>query len=304
MDTYEPGRIVIGGSTGLIGTALVAALQQRGVPTLRLMRSGAAHPGHAHWDPARGELDPRVLDGAAAVVNLGGASISKLPWTRRYQRTILRSRLEPTGTLVKALRKLGSDRPALLSASAVGYYGNAPGVTLTEEFGPGSTFLADVCVQWERAAQLAENHTRVALLRTAPVIDTAGFLKPIIALTKLGVAGPLGKGTQFWPWISLQDEVAGILHVLDSEIEGPVNLTGPVPATANELGKRIAADLGRSFWLKTPEFVLKSVLGRHAANSLLLSDARLLPEVLENSGFTFADRTVQQAVDGALEAAG
>ena len=135
----------------------------------------------------------------------------------------------------------------LISASAVGYYGSVPGQVLTEASPPGNTFLARLCVAWEAEAALAGPGARVATLRTAPIVHPEGVLKPLILLTRLGLGGPIGRGTQVWPWISLEDEVRGIRHVIDSQIAGPVNLTGPTPASANDLGFALAVRMNRPF---------------------------------------------------------
>lgn len=292
-------RIVISGASGLTGSALTAALRADGIDVSTLVRRAPQAEGEVEWAPGDAALDPDVLAGAEAVVALGGASVGRLPWTRGYRRQLVESRLDATNTLTTALRALRTDAPAFLSASAVGYYGSAPGEVLTEHSGPGSTFLADLTVRWETAARRAEDHTRVALLRTAPVIHRRGVLRPMITLTKLGVAGPLGTGTQIWPWISLEDEVRGIRHVLDEKLAGPVNLAGPTRASANEIGRALAQRMHRPFWLPAPRWALRLALG-DAAESLLLPDADVRPEVLEQSGFRFTHRTAAEAVAAAV----
>lgn len=295
-------HIVISGASGLIGRALARSLQSDGIAVTALVRRVSRGSGEAQWDPERGELDPAVLAGADAVVALGGASVGRLPWTRGYQRTLINSRLDSTRTLVTALRALGSDAPALVSASAVGFYGSAPGETLTEQSPAGDTFLARLCVAWEAEARRAEDQTRVALLRTAPVIDRGGVLAPLIRLTSLGAGGPLGRGTQIWPWISLDDEVRAIRHIIESEVSGPVNLTGPTPASANDIVRAVARELHRPFWLPAPTWALRLGLSRAATDSLLVSDADVRPVVLRETGFTFTHPTAQEAVAAALSA--
>ncbi|WP_336502369.1 TIGR01777 family oxidoreductase [Microbacterium paraoxydans] len=292
-------RIVISGASGLIGSALTDALRADGIDVSTLVRRAPQAEGEIEWAPGEAQLDPDALAGAEAVVALGGASVGRLPWTRGYRRQLVESRLDATNTLTTALRALRTDAPAFLSASAVGYYGSAPGEVLTEHSGPGSTFLADLTVRWETAARRAEDHTRVALLRTAPVIHPQGVLRPMITLTKLGVAGPLGPGTQIWPWISLEDEVRGIRHVLDEKLAGPVNLAGPTRASANDIGRALAQRMYRPFWLPAPQWALRLGLG-DAAESLLLPDADVRPEVLEQSGFRFSHRTAAEAVAAAV----
>jgi len=293
------GRIVISGASGLIGSALADSLRADGVEVTTLVRRAPLSEEEAQWEPGESPLDPEVLAGAEAVVALGGASVGRLPWTRGYRRELIDSRLQATRTLTTALRALRADAPALVSASAVGYYGSAPGEVLTEYSAAGETFLADLTVRWEAEARRAEDHTRVALLRTAPVIHRRGVLKPLVQLTRFGVSGPLGRGTQVWPWISLDDEVAAIRHVIDAKVAGPVNLTGPTPASANDIGRALAARMHRPFWLPVPSWALRFALG-DAAESLLLPDADVRPQVLERTGFRFTHRTAAEAVDAAL----
>lgn len=293
-------RIVISGASGLIGTALASSLRADGVDVATLVRRPPRDASEIQWSPGDKELDPDVLAGADAVVALGGASVGRLPWTPRYRRELIESRLSATRTIATAVRALRDDAPALVSASAVGYYGSAPGETLTEDSLAGDTFLAQLCVRWEQEAQRAGEDARVALVRTASIIHRRGVLKPLIQLTRFGVAGPIGPGTQIWPWISLEDEVRGIRHVIDQRLEGPINFTGPTRATANDIGRALARKMGRPFWLPVPTWALRLVLSADAADSLLVVDADARPNVLERSGFEFTHTTAQQAIDAAL----
>ena len=292
--------VVISGASGLIGSALAESLRADGVSVRTLVRHPAVDATESTWDPGSTLLDPDVLAGADAVINLNGASIGKIPWTRRYKSTLLWSRLAPTRTLATALRALGADAPAFVSASAVGFYGSAPGAVLDETAAKGQGFLADVCSDWEEAARRAEDVTRVALVRTAPVVDQGGVLAPLTTLTRMGVAGPLGSGTQVWPWISLVDVVRAIRHVIDQRISGPVNLTGAARAVMNDLGFALAQRLNRPYLVPAPAFALRAALGADMADSVLLADAHVVPSVLESSGFTFTHPTVESAVDAAI----
>ena len=301
----DPGsrRIVVAGASGLIGSALVDSLRADGIRVTTLVRRPAEADDEVEWLTDADPLDPAVLDGADAVVGLNGATIGRFPWTRHYKNTLLWSRITPTRAIARAVRELGEGAPAFVSASAVGYYGSAPGALLTEVSPRGETFLADLCGEWESAALGAGDHARVALLRTAPIVHPQGVLKPLLLLTRFGVSGPIGRGTQKWPWISLEDEVRGIRHVIDTQISGPVNLTGPTPASANDLGFALAVRMNRPFVLRAPVWTLKAVLGADATEALLTTDAAVLPTVLETSGFTFRQPTVEQAVDAAVPAA-
>jgi uncharacterized protein (TIGR01777 family) len=293
-------RIVISGASGLIGRALTASLRSDGVEVTTLVRRAPHSATERQWAPGERDLDPDVLAGAEAIVALGGASVGRLPWTPRYRTELVDSRLKSTRTITTALRALRDDAPALVSASAVGYYGSAPGEQLTEDSPAGQTFLAELCVQWEAEARRAEDHTRVSLLRTAPLIDRKGVLKPLIQLTRFGVAGPIGPGTQIWPWMSLVDEVRAIRHVIDQRVAGPVNLTGPTPASANDIGRALAREMRRPFWIPAPAWALRLVLSRAATDSLLVADADVRPAVLEATGFRFTHTTAAEAVAAAV----
>lgn len=296
--THE--RIIVAGASGLIGSALVESLRRDGVEVLELVRRETQSAFEREWHPERGELDAELLRGAKATVNLGGASIGRLPWTRAYRETLWNSRVQVTRTIAGALSELGSDAPHFVSASAVGYYGDQPGVVLTEAAPAGSTFLARLCVAWEAEARAAHPAAPVALIRTAPILHPDGVLKPLMRLTKLGVSGPLGRGTQIWPWISLADEVRAIRHVIDTRLSGPVNLTGPAPASATDIGRAIAAALHRPYLLPAPAWALRLGLGRDAADGLLLPDARVRPERLLETGFEFTHPTAEAAIASAL----
>jgi len=293
-------RIVISGASGLIGTALTSSLRGDGIEVTTLVRRPPRGAHEVQWFPGERLLPPDLLAGADAVIALGGASVGRLPWTPRYRRTLVESRITTTRTIADAVRALHADAPAFLSASAVGYYGSAPGRTLTETSGAGDTFLARLCVQWEREALRAGDDAAVALLRTAPIIHRRGVLKPLIQLTRFGVAGPIGRGTQIWPWISLEDEVRGIRHVLAQGLTGPVNLTGPQRASANDIGRALARRMHRPFWVPAPTWALRLALSRAATDSLLVSDADVRPGVLEDSGFTFQHPTAEDAVAAAV----
>lgn len=294
-------RVVVAGSSGLIGSVLVRVLEAEGAEVLRLVRRPAQHAGEIQWSPGEIPFDSALLAGVQTVINLNGASIGKLPWTRRYREQLLDSRLSATRTLAAAIRELGEGAPHFVSASAVGYYGDRPGEMLAENSAAGETFLARLCVDWEQAALAAGPAANVALLRTAPILHPRGVLKPLILMTKFGVSGPLGTGTQVWPWISLHDEVRAILHVVTERLGGPVNLTGPTPATASEIGRELARHMHRPYLLRAPRWALRLGLGRDAADALLLADANVAPSVLNESGFEFTHRTPREAIAAALE---
>ena len=302
-DGNGPSRhVVVAGSSGLIGSALVDSLRADGIRVTTLVRRPPEAPDEVEWLTGSGVLDPGVLEGAHAVVGMNGASIGRFPWTRSYKSTLLWSRITPTRALATAIKALGADAPAFVSASAVGYYGSAPGRKLTEASPRGESFLADLCGEWESAALAAGPHARVVLTRTAPLVHPRGVLKPLLLLTRFGVAGPIGRGTQAWPWISLDDEVRAIRHLLDADVEGPANLTGPTRATANDLGFALARAMNRPYVVRAPIWGMKLVLGSDATDALLAADADVVPAVLQDSGFTFRHTTVEEAIAAALRA--
>lgn len=296
-------RVIIAGASGLIGSSLVTALKDRGDEVVRLVRRGSggeSSPGAATWDPSARQLDPSVLEGADAVIVLNGASIARIPWTRSYRRTLAVSRRDPVRTVVTALHTMQGERPRLLSASAVGYYGSRPGERLTETDPAGTGFLAGLCEAWEREALSADDVTDVSLLRTASLLDQDALLRPLIPLTLAGLAGPLGPGDQVLPWITREDEVRAILHVLEAGLTGPVNLASPARTTFDELGREVADRLHRPYWLPVPAPLLRATMGRGPAEGLLLADADVRPTALEDSGFTFRHPGLGPALDAAL----
>ncbi|MGZ0711199.1 TIGR01777 family oxidoreductase (plasmid) [Coraliomargarita sp. W4R53] len=296
----SPRHIVIAGGSGLIGTALAESLRTDGHTVTTLVRRPTRRPFEVEWLTDSDDLDPDVLSGADAVVGLNGASIGRFPWTASYRSTLLWSRITPTRALARAIRQIGTDAPAFVSASAVGYYGSAPGVTLDESAPRGQTFLADLCGEWETAAEGAGQNARVAMVRTAPIVHRDGVLKPLLALTKLGLGGPVGRGTQVWPWITLDDEVRAIRHVIDTDLSGAINVSGPTRATANDLGFALAMRMNRPYLLRAPVWGMKLALGKDAVESLLTSDAHVVPNALERSGFTFTHATIEDAVASAV----
>ncbi|MCC4249067.1 MULTISPECIES: TIGR01777 family oxidoreductase [Microbacterium] len=296
-------RVVLAGASGLIGSALAESLRADGVEVTSLVRHPASDPHEVQWLQDATPLDPGILAGADAVVCLNGASIGRFPWTPSYKSQLLWSRITPTRTLATAIRKLGEEAPALVNASATGYYGSQPGAVLTESSRRGDGLLADICEEWENAARAAGPRARVALLRTAPLVHARGVLKPLLLLTAAGVSGPIGRGTQVWPWITLEDEVRAIRHVIDSDIDGPVNLSGPTRATANDLGFALARRMNRPYVLRAPVWGMRLALGRDATDALLTSDADVRPAALQDSGFEFLHQTVEDAVASSVPAA-
>lgn len=295
-------RIVVAGASGLIGSALVASLQQQGHTVVRLVRRPAQGTGEITWDPAAGVLEPTALDGADAVVNLSGAGIGDRRWTDAYKRELLQSRLTATDLLARTIAASSARPGVFLSGSAIGAYGARGDEELTEASPLGNDFLADLCRQWEAAtAPASAAGTRVAHLRTGIVLSPkGGALKKQLPLFKLGLGGRFGSGRQWQSWISIDDEVGAISHLLTAEVEGPVNLTAPAPVTNREFTKRLAEVLHRPALLPIPSFGPKLLLGGELADALLYTGQRVLPAKLQASGYRFEHASLDAALRAAL----
>ncbi|TPW70247.1 TIGR01777 family oxidoreductase [Schumannella sp. 10F1B-5-1] len=287
-------RVLISGASGLVGSELTRALRAAGDEALQLVRRPARNSEEREWDPAAGRLDAAALDGVDAVVNLSGASIGRIPWTPAYRRELRDSRLAATRTIAEALAAAGRGPLTLINASAVGFYGDRPGERLTEDSTPGSGFLPELVKDWEAAAHGAPDRTRVVTIRSGVVVAHGGGFGPVRQLTQFGLGTRFGSGGQFWPWISLHDEVAAIIHLLGSDIEGPVNLVGPTPATSDRVTRVYAQQLHRPRALPAPEFAVR-MLGE-AGQRLLLDSMEVVPTRLRADGFRWRDSEIDDAV--------
>lgn len=289
-------RIAITGSSGLIGTALRLRFAADSHQIVRIARREPG-PGDVRWDPAAGDLDPAALSGLDAVINLAGAGIGARRWTPAYRRKIYDSRISATTTLSRAIAAADVPPRVLLSASAVGWYGETGDQITDEDAKQGSGFLADLCADWEAATEPAATAgVRVATLRSGLVLAPhGGVLGRIRPLFAIGAGGRLGSGRQYWPWISLLDELEAIGFLLDHDIAGPVNLTGPDPVTNAEFTRTLGAVLHRPTLLPVPAFALRATLGGFADEGVLISQ-RVVPTVLTEAGFTHTHRTLEQAL--------
>jgi uncharacterized protein (TIGR01777 family) len=292
-------KVVLAGASGLLGSALRAALRRDGHDVKQLVRHPPAEPGTDSWDPGRGLVDPDFLAGTDAVVCLSGAGVGDRRWTDSYKRTIVASRVDPVETLARSLAEHGGPR-VLVAASAVGYYGDAGNTEIDESAPSGNTFLADVCRQWETAADPARTAgVRVVHLRTGLVLAKGGgLLKQLVPITKAGVAGRLGSGRQFMPWISLTDEIRAIMHLLASDVAGPVNLTAPKPVTNAEFVHALGRVLHRPTVFPVPGFAARIALGEFATEVLI--GQRAVPRRLQESGFEFTHRDLEGALRAEL----
>ncbi len=290
-----PQRVLVSGASGFIGSELCRQLSEQGRTVLRLVRRAPTNDGEFQWSPDEGTIDQSAIDSADAVVNLAGATTGRLPWTRNYKREILYSRVNGTRTIAEAIARSATPPSVFVSGSAVGFYGDQPGVDLTESTGRGEGFLSDVVVAWEQAAQLTPPNTRLVIARTGVVVGRGGAFTPLIPLTTVGLGARFGSGEQNWPWIGLYDEAAALRYLIDSSLDGVVNLAGPTPATSADVTRSLARALRRWHPWVIPTFVIR-LLG-DAGQDLLLNSQRVIPDRLTADGFEFRDRSIDEAID-------
>lgn len=290
-------RIVIAGSSGHLGTALTTRLRGDGHDVTRLVRREPAGPDEIRWDPYRGRLDPGVLSGAGAVVNLCGAGVADQRWTPAYKGLIRASRVEPTRVLAEAVAAAGV--PALLNGSAVGYYGGSES-EVDESAPPSEDFLGVTCAMWEAATEPASAAgARVVLLRTGLTLGPgSAIMKRLVPVVRFGLGGRFGSGRQWFPWVSERDWVDATVTLLTGEVSGPVNIVGPTPATNADLIKAVGSALNRPTPWVVPGFALRVVVGE--ASVELLRGARVRPRVLEGAGFVWSYASVTDTVRWAL----
>ena len=301
------GEVVAGGASGLIGSALVTALQQHGRQVRRLVRPGtppSPGPDTIAWDPAAGTIDAGALEGVGAVVNLAGKAVGPHRWTEAHRTEVFESRTRSTSLLAKTIAALDNPPSVLVNASASGYYGDRGDEILTEAAPPGNGFLADLCQAWEAAtAPASEAGIRVAMLRTGLVLASGGgALGAMLPIFKLGLGGKIGSGTQWWSWIDIEDEVGAILHLIDhDQAAGPFNLAGPDPVTNGDFTALLSRALSRPAVLTVPKFMLRTALGGFADEALLASQ-RLSPVKLLDSGYRFLSTDLLAALKVMLAA--
>jgi uncharacterized protein len=288
-------RIVIGGSSGLIGTELVDSLRKDGHEVLRLVRRKPSAASEIFWNPATGELDFAQLSGCDVIINLAGAGVGDSRWTDKYKALIFSSRVDSTSLLARAAAEV---RPSVfIAGSAIGWYGDTADRQVDETSPAGTGFLAEVVVAWEKAAQPARDAgIRVVNIRTGLVAaKNGGAWSRLLPIFKLGAGGKLGSGKQFWSFISMRDEISAIKFVIsNSAISGPVNLTAPEPATNTEVTKAMSKVFKRPTLFHVPAFALKTLLGEFSQE--VLGSARVIPRVLIDSGFVFQDPNIESAM--------
>jgi hypothetical protein len=300
-------RVAITGSTGLIGSALTRSLLGDGHGVLRLTRGrtqgAAASDGSesARWDPAGGTVESAALEGVDAVVHLAGAGVGDKRWTPAYKEEIRRSRVAGTRTLAQALARLDRPPKVLVAGSAVGYYGETGDEVVTEGHPAGGDFLARVCVEWEAAAEpAAEAGIRVAHPRTGLVVSAeGGAWGRLFPLFRYGIGGRLGSGDQYWPFISLADQIAALRFVVEREdVAGPLNFTGPEPVTNRQVTRAMGRALHRPTLAAVPTPVLRIAVGEFATG--ITGSCRAVPKALLDAGFTFRHPSIESALDSVL----
>ena len=283
-------RILVTGSSGLIGSALIPSLSAAGHTVVRLVRTETEPGGGTvRWDPVAGTLDRAALEGFDAVVHLAGEDISSGTWTTAKKARIRQSRVDGTRLLARTLASLGRPPGVLACASAIGYYGDRGDQLLTEESEPGSGFLASVCRDWEAAAAPAgEAGIRLAYLRLGVVLSAdGGALARMLGPFRMGMGGPLGSGRQYVSWVALDDALGAIVHVLSTQtLRGAVNVASPAPVTHAEFARTLGRVLGRPTVLGMPAFAVRLMFGE-MADELLLASQRLVPARLLSSGYQF-----------------
>ena len=282
-------KILVSGSSGFVGNALVTHLKGAGHETWRLVRNSATAENTIRWDPASGQIDAAACERFEAVVHLGGENIAAGRWTRRRKKRLRKSRVNSTRFLALTLSQLQQPPKVFACASAIGIYGDRGKEKLTESATPGEGFLADISREWEQACEPAATRgIRVVNYRLGIVLGKGGgALAKMLPIFRFGLGGKIGNGRQYWSWISLADTVRAMTFCLESEkVSGPVNMVSPIPLTNREFTKTLGCSLHRPTLLPLPAFVARIVLGE-MADAALLASARVLPTALTAAGFDF-----------------
>ena len=298
-------RILISGASGLIGTRLIEALRGNGQDVSTLVRREAQGATEFEWDPDQGVVDDRALKGLDAVVNLSGAGIGDKRWTARRKQVLSDSRIVTTRVLAEHLAALDDPPEVFVSQSAIGIYGDRGDETLTEDssFGPSDDFLASLTVDWEKAAApAADAGIRVVHPRTGLVLSQkAQLIERLLPLFRVGLGGRIGNGGQWWSWITLTDVETALRHLIESELDGAVNLVAPSPVRQEEFARLLARAVRRPALLSVPRSAMRLALGGEKAEAIGFSSTRALPARLLSDGFEFADADLETALKRMLD---
>ena len=290
-------QVAVTGSSGLIGSALVAQLRADGYEVKKIVRRATRNNDEVTWNPTLGEIDLSGLADVDAIVHLAGVGVGDKRWSAAYKSDILNSRLLGTTTIANAAKTLGVKK--FLSASAIGYYGETGDRSVSESDRGGQDFLSVVCREWEAAADLALDIPTIKL-RTGLVLDpTGGALGRMLPLFKFGLGGKLGNGKQWWSWITLHDQIRAMIFLLESKITGPVNLTSPNPVTNQQFTAALARALHRPAIFPAPAFALRAALGGFSTE--ILGSKKVMPKVLTEAGFEFDYPHVSNALTALVD---
>ena len=295
-------KVVVTGASGLVGSALVPALESAGHEVVKLVRRKTNRPNEREWDPF-GAPDPSLVEGTDAVIHLAAETI-KGWWTRPKKERILESRVRGTEMIAKSIAAAERRPQVFVSASGIGYYGHRKDEILDEESSNGRGFLADLARYWERAARAAEQAgVRTVLLRMGVVLSgRGGALQAMLPSFRMGMGGPVANGKQYWPWITLEDTVRVILFAIENDsLNGPVNVCAPQHTTNREFTRALGRVLHRPAWFPLPSVAVTLVLGEMGQEALLTS-TRAEPQKLKAAGFTFRDPDIQEALASVLGA--
>ena len=294
-------KIILSGASGLVGIALKSTLNDAGYVVQCLVRGEDKQDNTIFWDPYSGKIDLDAIEGSDAVIHLSGANLATI-WTEKNKKLFRSSRIDTTAYLCNCLTKLSQPPKALISASAIGYYGDRSDEVVTEESAPGSGFISELCRDWEAATNEATKiGIRVVNIRIGIVLSrTGGALAKMLTPFKLGSGGAFGNGQQYMSWITLTDLVNSIHHILiKEELSGPVNLVSPNPVTNKLFTKTLGRVLRRPTVMTIPAFVLRTTLGE-MAEEMLLSGQRVHPQKLVESGYPFSHPQLKEAFNAVL----
>ena len=296
-------KILVSGSHGLVGKALMKSLTVDGHEVIRLVRHEPIFGApEIWWDPSQGRIHAEHLEGLEVVVHLAGESIASGRWTDQKKRTIRESRVKGTSLLSESLARLSRPPSVFLCASAIGYYGDRADELLTEQSAPGNDFLANVCIDWEGATTAAvEKGIRTVHTRFGIILDDAGgALAKMLTPFRLGIGGRVGSGKQWMSWVALDDVVSALKFLMgETSTRGPVNFVSPNPVTNAEFTKTLGRVLSRPTLFPVPEFGARLAFGE-MADALLLSSQRVEPVILKNKGFEFRWTTLEPALRSIL----
>jgi len=287
-------KILVSGSHGLVGKALINSLRSDSHEIVRLVRGTPSGAAEIEWHPNQENIDAAALEGVDAVVHLAGESIASGRWTDDKKRAIRDSRVKGTTLLSQALAQLSRPPQVFVSASAIGYYGNRGDELLTESSAPGDDFLADVCVEWENATIPAiEKGIRTVHARFGIILDPKdGALAKMLTPFRMGIGGRIGDGKQWMSWIDIDDVVSGLRFLLESSVNGPVNFVAPNPVTNAEFTKTLGRVLSKPTLFPVPAFGVRLAFGE-MADALLLSSARVKPGVLQHFAYPTLDSALR-----------